>query len=124
MTIRDPSPGGSRQRRFWGWGWEDSGPDPAQVEAIRQLLAARFGVPVLEVAAPPRVEELALPAPRVAPPASLAPWCSSAPFDRAGHTYGKSFRDVVRGYARDFAHPPDFVAFPRSEGDVIGLLDW
>jgi alkyldihydroxyacetonephosphate synthase len=124
MTTGARPPGGSRTRRFWGWGWEDGGPAPAQVEAIGHLLAARFALPSIEVAAPPRLDELALPAPRVAPPATLAPICSSTPFDRAGHTYGKSFRDIVRAYARDFAHPPDVVAFPRTEADVVAVLDW
>jgi alkyldihydroxyacetonephosphate synthase len=54
----------------------------------------------------------------------LAALCSSAPDDRAGHTYGKSFRDVVRAFRRDYRHPPDLVAFPRTEADVVALLDW
>ena len=44
-------------------------------------------------------------APRVAPPAGLAGLCSTAPLDRAGHTYGKSFRDVVRGFASRLREP-------------------
>src|SRR5207247_1027425 len=73
---------------------------------------------------PPRLEELRLPAPRLAPPATLAPLCSTTPLDRAGHAYGKSFRDVVRALRRDFAHPPDVVAFPRTEDEVTAVLDW
>ena len=86
----------ARRRRFWGWGWEGEGPAPEQQEAIARLLAARFDVPVPEIAAPPRLEELRLPAPRLQPPAALAALVSDAPHDRAAHTYGKSFRDVVR----------------------------
>jgi alkyldihydroxyacetonephosphate synthase len=112
-----------RRRRFWGWGWEDGGPAPEHQQAIAQLLAGRFGVPV-DIAPPPRLDELALPEPRLAPPASLADVCSRAPYDRAAHTYGKAFRDVVRAYQRDFAHPPDVVAFPRTEADVAAVLDW
>src|SRR5439155_10976500 len=43
---------------------------------------------------------------------------------RASHTYGKSFRDVVRALRRDFAHPPDVVAYPCSEDEVAAVLDW
>ena len=32
------------------------------------------------------------------------------------HTYGKSFRDVVRAFRGDFAHPPDLVARPGRRG--------
>ena len=38
-------------------------------------------------------------APRVAPPDALAHALHDDPDERAGHTYGKSFRDVVRGAA-------------------------
>ena len=31
---------------------------------------------------------------------------------------------MVRAYARDFANPPDVVAFPSNEDDVRALLDW
>ncbi len=113
-----------RLRKFWGWGWENEGPNPEQQQRIAALLAARFNVGDLTIAAPPRVDELTLRAPRVAPPASLAALCSSAPYDRAGHTYGKSFRDVVRALRRDFSRPPDTVAFPRREDDIVALLDW
>src|SRR5437870_6986944 len=115
---------GPPPRRFWGWGREGAGPSPEQQRAIAHVLAARFGLGEVTITPPPRLEELRLPAPRLTPPATLATPCSTAPLDRAGHTYGKSFRDVVRALRRDFAHPPDLVAFPRSEDDVRAVLDW
>src|SRR5437870_6945658 len=111
-------------RRFWGWGREDTGPSPEQQRAIAEVLAARFGLGEVTITSPPRLEELRLPAPRLTPPATLARLCSTTPLDRAGHTYGKSFRDVVRALRRDFAHPPDVVAFPRTEDEVTAVLDW
>jgi alkyldihydroxyacetonephosphate synthase len=114
----------ARKRRFWGWGWEDEGPTPDQQRAISQVLAARFALGDLAVSAPPRIEELTLPAPRLAPPAPLGEYCSTTPIDRAGHAYGKSFRDVVRAFRREYPHPPDVVAFPRSEAEVVAVLDW
>jgi alkyldihydroxyacetonephosphate synthase len=111
-------------RRFWGWGREGEGPTPEQKRAIALALAARFALPDLAITEPPRIEELTLPAPHLLPPATLGAICSSAPFDRASHTYGKSFRDVVRALRRDFGHPPDVVAFPRSEDEVAAVLDW
>ena len=113
-----------RRQKFWGWGWEDEGPSAEQQQRIAELLAARFGLPPITVEAPPRLEEIALPAPRLAPPAALAPWCSSAPYERAAHSYGKSFRDVVRAFRRAYSNPPDLVAFPRSEADLVRVLDW
>ncbi len=88
------------------------------------LLAARLGIAVPTLATPPRIEDVTLRAPRVTPPAALASLCSTAPLDRAGHTYGKSFRDVVRGFGRDYGNPPDVVAYPRDETEVTAVLAW
>jgi alkyldihydroxyacetonephosphate synthase len=112
-----------RVRKFWGWGYEGEGPAPEQSQGIARALATRFGVD-LDYVPPPRLEEIQLRAPRVAAPEALSPLCSTTLFDRASHTYGKSYRDVVRGHARAFEHPPDLVARPRTEEDVVRLLDW
>lgn len=112
------------RRKFWGWGYEGQGPDETQQKRIAEVLAARFGIDVPPVAPAPRVEDLSLRAPRIAPPASLVALCSTDPEDRAGHTYGKSFRDVVRALAREYPNPPDVIARPRDEQDVAALLDW
>jgi alkyldihydroxyacetonephosphate synthase len=113
-----------RTRKFWGWGYEDAGPDAQQQGRIAALLGARFGIDPPAPRSPPRLADLSLRPPRVAAPAALAALCSAEPGLRAGHTYGKSFRDVVRGLARDFANPPDLVALPRDEAEVVALLDW
>ncbi|MEB2345420.1 MAG: FAD-binding oxidoreductase [Deltaproteobacteria bacterium] len=112
----------ARRRKFWGWGYEDGGPTPDQERGIARSLAERFGAG--ELLAPPRVEEIALRAPRVRAPGPLAALVSDAPYDRLAHTYGKSYRDIVRALRRDFAPAPDLVAFPRDESDVAALLDW
>ena len=114
----------SRRRKFWGWGREGEGPNAEQTAKIGELLAARFDTGPLEATPPPTVEELNLRPPRIEPPAGLARICSTSAYDRAGHTYGKAFRDVVRAFRRDYPNPPDVVAFPESEDDVARLLEW
>jgi alkyldihydroxyacetonephosphate synthase len=111
------------RRKFWGWGNEGDGPSEEQSRGIAKTLAERFGVAV-ELAPEPRIEDVALPKPRVAPPRGLAGSCSADPHARASHTYGKSYRDIVRGARGDFASAPDFVAEPRDEAEVVALLDW
>lgn len=113
-----------RRRRFWGWGYTDAGPTPEQEQRMAASLAERFGLTDLRRTPPPTLEELDLRPPRVSPPESLAAICTTDPEERAGHTYGKSWRDVTRAYARDFTNPPDVVALPRHETDVADLLDW
>ena len=114
---------GRRRRSWWGWGWQDEALDDATAEALARTLGERFGT-VAPLRPAPRLEDLDLRAPRVDPPASLAPICSAGVEDRAGHTHGKSYRDVVNGSYARFPDPPDLVARPRTEQDVIDLLDW
>jgi alkyldihydroxyacetonephosphate synthase len=113
-----------RRRSFWGWGYEGEGVTTEQRDRLGRALVERFGLDGLHTVEPPTVDEVSLRPPRVAPPPALEPICSTGPYDRAGHTYGKSFRDVVRALARDFTPAPDLVAFPRDERDVTALLDW
>jgi alkyldihydroxyacetonephosphate synthase len=113
----------ARTRSWWGWGWEDEAVPDAEMRTLGSRLAERFGVE-LTIVDPPDIGALALRPPRIEPPGALADRCSATPYDRAGHTYGKSFRDLVRALRGDLPHPPDVVAFPRSETDVVALLDW
>ncbi|HEY2813823.1 MAG TPA: FAD-binding oxidoreductase [Acidimicrobiales bacterium] len=113
----------SRLRSWWGWGWEDAALRPDQIEKLAAALGPRFGTD-LEVHPPPDLDRLDLPEPRVSPPPPLDAICTSDRRERVGHTYGKSYRDVVRGYHGDFSRPPDAVGFPRDEDDLVALLDW
>ena len=115
---------GGGTRKFWGWGVEGAGPDASQQEGLRKSIAERLEAPDLVLQPEPRLADIALREPRLKPPAALDEICSTAPDERAGHTYGKSFRDVVRGARGDFSNPPDVVAFPRDEKEIVALLDW
>jgi alkyldihydroxyacetonephosphate synthase len=112
-----------RRRSWWGWGWEDQALTPEQSANLASAVAARLSTEV-EAAAPPSLADAALPPPRFTPPPALAAICSTDPYDRASHTYGKSFRDVVRGFAGDLSPAPSFVASPTTEAQVVDLLDW
>jgi alkyldihydroxyacetonephosphate synthase len=111
-------------RKFWGWGREGEGPDEQQAAGVVRTLGHLFGADDLTLAAPPRIEDVALPEPALTPPASLADICSADPLERASHTYGQAYRDVVRRLRGDFSRAPDQVAHPRDEADVAALLDW
>lgn len=97
--------------------------DAATSDKLARSLGGRFGVD-LDVRPPPEIGDVELRAPRIAPPDSLASLCSVDTEVRAGHTYGKSYRDVVRGSYRQFPNPPDLVAFPTTEAEVVAILDW
>jgi len=113
-----------RRLNFWGWGYADEALDPDEVARVVTRVTERLGVAGLEPVPEPRIEELTLAPPRLSPPDSLAGICSIDTYDRAAHTYGKSYADYARTLARDFSPAPDVVAFPATESDVVDLLDW
>jgi alkyldihydroxyacetonephosphate synthase len=113
-----------RRRKLWGWGYEDQQPPAAEVEQAGRAAREHLGFGPQEMEPPPRVEEIRLPPPRIEPPASLAGICRTDAYERASHTYGKAYRDVVRAFRGRFDHPPDVVAHPRDERDLERVLDW
>ena len=110
--------------KFWGWGYEGSGLTPAEERRLLQFYAERFGLEDVAPGRAPSVDDVALRPPRLEPPARLADLCSTAPYERLVHTYGKSFPEAVRIFARDFVNAPDVVARPRSEDEVVAVLEW
>jgi alkyldihydroxyacetonephosphate synthase len=118
-----------RQRKHWGWGFEDQQPTPAEARAAAVGLASHLGpalgdVALGEIESPVALEAVELPAPRVLAPASLAPICAADDRARTTHALGKSYADVVNGFCGRFLHPPDLVAHPRDERDLERLLEW
>ena len=113
----------ARMKHF-GWGREGEGLSADEEAFVMARAEARFGT-TLDGRAPARraLDEITLEAPRVTAPASL-PFCTSDHYDRAAHTYGKSYPELARGLARDYANAPDVVAYPRDESDVAAVLDW
>ncbi len=112
---------GARQRSLWAWGWSDKFPD----EAARRGMIAMAGALIPGVAPalrslPP--EEPELPE-AVAPPDALASFASRVPRDRAAHTRGRAFIDLVAGFRGDYRGAPDLVARPRDASEVACVLE-
>ena len=104
-------------RSWWSWGNREAALGDDEIRALAPLLpglaSEPVGVPPIELAES-----------RLRPPTALASLLSAGAPDRAGHTYGKAFRDVVRALAGDLRNAPDLVAFPETEQHVVDLLDW
>src|SRR6188472_2941449 len=96
-TMTEPTP--VRTRSWWGWGWNEV--------ALTDDECRRYGAALGAEAADP------LPVPRV-----------DDLDDRASHALGRAYRDVIRALHRTVDHPPDLVAHPASEADVVAVLDW
>lgn len=109
-----------RTRSWWGWGWADEALTDEQCSAYGALIAGLAPRPHPI----PDLSSLDVRPSRLRSPASLGGVVSNQLADRVSHTYGKAYRDVVRSLAGQFDHPPDLVAYPRNEADVVAVLDW
>src|SRR3984893_10054477 len=110
--------------KHFGWGREGEGLTTEEETATLDRYRRLFGAEHCDEVTPPPISQIELRRPRVVPPASLAPCCSSEPYDRVVHTYGKSFSDYARGLLGDYDNAPDVVAYPRNEAEVAAAVDW
>src|SRR3954452_15542189 len=120
-----------KHMKGWGWGvegvsfhWEDKPAFPA-------FVSRATGIDITSPPpAPMSIEELGVPAPRVADDIrgrlTDAVGATNVAYDdleRVVHTYGKSLRDLLRLRAGDLPRVPDAVVYPGSEDDVRALVD-
>jgi alkyldihydroxyacetonephosphate synthase len=115
--------GAPRRRSFWGWGWEDRSPDALALEKLARRVSGALGGE-LRAAPAPSLEAARVPPSKLEVPAALAAFCTADREARIRHTYGRSWRDVYRGFCGDFSPAPDLVAMPRGEEDVAQVLAW
>eukprot|EP01065_Artemidia_motanka_P019717 TRINITY_DN2352_c0_g1_i1.p1 TRINITY_DN2352_c0_g1~~TRINITY_DN2352_c0_g1_i1.p1 ORF type:complete len:599 (+),score=219.24 TRINITY_DN2352_c0_g1_i1:61-1797(+) len=102
-------------RLWWGWG---------NAKVMRALLAPYASkVQCL----PPTVDEVSIRAPRLPLsdlPDDLRLICSDNKFERLLHARGRSSPDIIRNSRGSVGNPPDLIAFPRTEGEVLRILQW
>ena len=113
-----------KTRSWWGWGNVEDAVTGEERARLSKRITALLPDADLTVHEPPPVTALPIPPSRVAAPASLAELASDDLEDRAAHSHGKAFRDVVRNLHGDLTQAPDLVLRPRTEGDVVDVLDW
>ncbi len=110
--------------KVYGWGRDGDGMTAQEQAFVLGRHREKFGRETFPTAPTPRLEDLILREPRVAPPAALAPFCTTERYDRAAHTYGKSYPDYVRAMLGQFDCAPDVVAYPRNEAEISAVMDW
>jgi alkyldihydroxyacetonephosphate synthase len=111
----------ARVRSFWAWGYEDKFPNDDARKSIAARIGGVFGSePALRPL--PSLDALKLPAPRYTPPVELRGFGTTDVRERATHTYGRGYRDLVRGFAGDFSAAPDWVFYPADEANLLALF--
>ena len=113
-----------RKRKFWGWGYADELLSAEEEKNIDSRIAKTFQLDDIETLPIPKVEDIDLPKPRLGAPSALSKVLSDDKEERLNHTYGKSFPDAARSLLKDFSSPPDLVAFPNTEDELVNVMDW
>ena len=113
-----------KERKFWGWGYEDELLSEEEENNIDKRIAETFQLDSVERIDIPRAEQIELPKSRINPPKSLGSIFSKDQLERLNHSYGKSFPDSARSILGLFPSPPDLIAYPNSEQEITEILDW
>ncbi len=113
-----------RRRKIYGWGYEGDVVSPEEIQEFEGAWSKLLGVDKFEAVSFPTLDEIDIRSSRIEPPASLASICTTEKYDRLFHTYGSSTMDVARAIRREFTNPPDVVAYPKTEEDIVNLFDW
>ena len=113
-----------RCRSLWGWGYEDRYAHTEKLTQLGELVALWTGIQTTAPQSPVPLAESVLSPSRAQVPETLTSVLCARPEDRARHTYGCAYVDIVRGFRGDFEGAPDLVAYPADEGDVRRVLDF
>lgn len=113
-----------RRLNPWGWGYEDRFPDRETRAMFATQVKLLSGFEGLEVRDPVPLEDATVARSRIDAPAALADVATRTTRDRATRAHGRAYRDIVRGFAGDFASAPDLVVEPRTEEHVAIALEW
>ena len=116
--------------KWWGWGSEEIRKDLPHSEATRDYLRLRLGVEQFEPRSEFRIESLRLPDSGADPvllgrlAAIVGPDnCRTDHRERALHSVGKSYKDLLRLRQLTLDRATDAVVYPRSEAEVAAVLD-
>jgi alkyldihydroxyacetonephosphate synthase len=114
----------NKPANHWGWGFQEQRPPRDQLAEFARLAGERLGFQPGEIEDGVPLDQAELRAPRVKVPEALAAFTTDAPIERAGHSYGKAYRDIVRAFRGRYDNPPDLVAHPRDEEEIERVLEW
>jgi alkyldihydroxyacetonephosphate synthase len=113
-----------RRRKFYGWGYEGDEVSPQEIAEFEKAWTRLSGVSDFTAVPYPSEDSINLRPCRVKVPASLEALCTTDKYDRLYHTHGASSVDVAYSVRGEFKNPPDAVAYPRTEDEIVKLFRW
>ena len=113
-----------REKKFYAWGYADESLTADEIRPWEADIARYHGLSGFDAMPPPKPDEITLRASRVTVPTALQPIVRTDHPVRLEHSYGKAWFDACRMFMRSVPNPPDAVAFPDNEQDVVRVLDW
>lgn len=114
-----------RRRKFYAWGFEDQSATPEEMKPVLDTWHRTFEVDAFDVKPAPTLDTIDMPESRITHfPETIKDICRTDRYERALHSYGRSFLDSAKMFRGDFRNAPDVVAYPRNEEDVRALIDW
>ena len=115
--------------KWWGWGAENVRASLSQSPATLDYLRNRLGVERLETPSALRLESVHVPPSRLDEPLreKLAAIvgrdnCRDDARERVLHSFGKSYKDLVRLRRLEVDKATDVVVYPRNEAEVSAVL--
>ncbi|KAJ3222348.1 hypothetical protein HK099_002385 [Clydaea vesicula] len=113
------------KRNIWGWGYGNKLVESdfsSTLNLLKEILPPpkfRFKEPteqeILCTIRNSRFKDL---------PKNLQHIFTNDKLERAARTFGKSFRDIVRGLSLEFDNPPDYICFPENQNQILEILQW
>ncbi|HIA43685.1 MAG TPA: FAD-binding oxidoreductase, partial [Gammaproteobacteria bacterium] len=77
-----------RERKFWGWGFQDQVLSKEEEESVEKRIAQNFGLNEVEAIPIPLAKDIELPKAKVKPPETLKDILSDDHVERLNHSYG------------------------------------
>lgn len=119
------------QTKWWGWGDPGKRYDLSQRPFFWPHLREKLEFPDQPVFFPPAIQDIELPPGHFSPSDIRAlqkiiakEQIAMSKAEKLSHTYGKSYRDLIRIRKGIFPEVPDAVLYPKDEEEVQRILTW
>lgn len=113
-----------KRRSHWGWGLAERFLDRDARLAMGAHASELLGFEPGGIADPVPLEAITLRDPAMALPRALEAIGTADREERALHTHGKGYRDLVRGFRGDYSRAPDWVLVPETEEQISQVFEW